>query len=47
MGLDLLPLCGADKNLLLSPGQKAGQHYQELAQGEASNENMSKMSFDS
>jgi len=36
LGLDLPPLCGADRNLVLSPGQRANQHRQELAQGRAS-----------
>jgi len=29
-------LTGADRNLALSPGRRADQHYQELAQGRAS-----------
>jgi len=31
MGLDPPPLRGADRNLMLSPGQKADQHYQALS----------------
>jgi len=30
VGIDPSPLRGADKNIVLSPGQKADQHYPEL-----------------
>jgi len=36
LGRDLPPLCFADINLVLSPGQSADQHYQELTPGRAS-----------
>jgi len=34
-GLDPLPLCGADRNLVLSPGRSVDQHYKELGPGTA------------
>jgi len=36
VGLDTPTLGGADGNLVLSPWQRADQHYQELAPGRAS-----------
>jgi len=36
VGLDPPPLHGADKNLVLSLGLGANQHYQELTPGRAS-----------
>jgi len=36
LGLTPQPLCGADRSMILSPGQRADQHYQELAPAKAS-----------
>jgi len=36
MGFDPAPLCGADRNLVLSTELSADQHYQQLRPGRAS-----------
>jgi len=38
MGLDLSPLRGADRILVLLSGQKTDQHYQEFATGRTSDQ---------